>query len=141
MQLEWCEGINRSLVEGDGATAAMENTRNVKSPRVCDGGWVWSVVDCDRNTEWSLMKRRRRRGKEGEKERKISQSCARVSYAFERARARDQRENGLQWTALVDVGARGFFYKKLRDFKSQITCRKSFLSITSLEEEEGRINN
>ena len=107
MQLEWCEGIHRSLVEGDGATAAMENTRNVKSPRVCDGGWVWSVVDCDRNTEWSLMKRRRR-GKEGEKERKISQSCARVSYAFERARARDQRENGLQWTALVDVGAMVF---------------------------------
>ena len=67
--------------------AAMENTRNVKSPRVCDGGGAagrasegCAVVNCDQNTEWSLMKRGRRRPTEekegGERYRKAARRAA-----------------------------------------------------------------
>ena len=58
-------------------SGAMENTRNVKSPRVCDGERARAVVNCDQNTEWPLMKRGRRRptgrgGEGGERYRKAA---------------------------------------------------------------------
>ena len=71
--------------------AAMENTRNVKSPRVCDGGGAagpasegCAVVNCDQNTEWSLMKRGRRRPTEEKGAKDIAKLRTADRAAFKR---------------------------------------------------------
>ena len=82
-----------------------------------------AVVDCDRNTEWSLMKRRRR--KEGEKD--IAKLRTASSYASLQASASASGTNvrmgfnGPRHSAMVQW-VKGV-YERLRDLKCPITTR------------------